>query len=320
MQTSNGPAAPLANIVRFTNQSARSFSLQDFRTHETSGIAAIQIVNISTDRDSNSIPDSWEIHHGMDATTETDPDLDGLSDWDERMLGPSSGNANSLARPVPHDSTGDGNADSEINGDYAVFLERFANYQSLSAGNGSATPTRTDAARLLMQATFGPTILTEYKNKTMPLPRSLFSHSDQTEQWQTSLPQGDVNLTDWAGRVADILDSTCNLGAKASMSISFAGNNIFQVGKDIQQFVMTNRGALTFSQLSDGNHPTATKNLALRSLMEQEYANMMEKAFAELLLWFGLEGSSNFDAVLPNLRYFYNLANERPFTDQPLNR
>ena len=127
-----------------------------------------------------------------------------------------------------------------------------------------------------------PTTLAEYKAKSTPLPRSLFSHSDQAEQWQTSLPQGDVSLTGWAGRVADILHSTCNLGAKASMSISFAGNNIFQVGKDTQQFVMTSRGALTFSQLSSGSHPTATKNLALRSLMEQEYANMMEKAFAEL--------------------------------------
>ena len=35
----------------------------------------------------------------------------------------------------------------------------------------------------------------------------------------------------------------------------------------------------------------------------------VDQLFAELLLWFGLEGSSNFDAVLPNLPYFYNLAN-----------
>ena len=127
-----------------------------------------------------------------------------------------------------------------------------------------------------------PMSMTEYKDKLKPRPNGLFSHSDQTEQWQTSLPQGDVNLTGWAGRVADVLHTTSNGGSQTSMSISLAGNNIFQVGKNTQQFVMTSRGALTFSQESGTNHPTALKNLALRSLMEQEYANMMEKAFAEL--------------------------------------
>ncbi|MDA7643438.1 hypothetical protein N8665_03975, partial [Akkermansiaceae bacterium] len=122
----------------------------------------------------------------------------------------------------------------------------------------------------------------EYKDRVKPRPRGLFSHSDQAEQWQTSLPQGDVNLTGWAGRVADILHDQSNGGSKTSMSISLAGNNIFQVGRDTQQFVMTSRGALTFSQKSGANHPTALKNLALRSMMEQRYANLMEKAFAEL--------------------------------------
>jgi len=122
----------------------------------------------------------------------------------------------------------------------------------------------------------------DYKQKLKPRPQGLFSHSDQTEQWQTSLPQGDANLTGWAGRVADILHATSNLGSQTSMSISLAGNNIFQVGRTTQQFVITKKGALTFSKESGTNHPTVLKNLALRSLMEQEYANMMEKAFAEL--------------------------------------
>ncbi|YCM44127.1 DUF1800 family protein [Verrucomicrobiaceae bacterium 227] len=101
--------------------------------------------------------------------SERDTDFDGLSDWDESILGSSSGNANSLARPVPHDSTGDGNPDTGIDGDYAVFLERFANQLSLSTGNGSAIPTRIDAARLLMQATFGPTMEEIHKVRELGL-------------------------------------------------------------------------------------------------------------------------------------------------------
>lgn len=87
-----------------------------------------------------------------------DSDSDGLSDWDESVLGSSAVNANSLARPVPHDSTGDGTPDGNIDGDLAIFLEQFANRDSLSGGTGASAPTRTDAARLLMQATFGPTM------------------------------------------------------------------------------------------------------------------------------------------------------------------
>lgn len=154
--------------------------------------------------------------------------------------------------------------------------------QTLFNGTGGDDATR----RLSFISNIGtlvqPMSKTDYDERLKPRPNGLFSHSDQTEQWQTSLPLGDINLTGWAGRAADILHDTSNGGSKTSMSISLAGNNIFQVGKDTQQFVMTRNGALTFSQQSGTNHPTALKNLALRSLMEQEYGNLMEKAFAEL--------------------------------------
>ncbi|MGJ8696262.1 MAG: DUF1501 domain-containing protein [Verrucomicrobiaceae bacterium] len=127
-----------------------------------------------------------------------------------------------------------------------------------------------------------PTDMAQYSSGSHPLPRSLFSHIDQQEQWQTSLPLGAEKLTGWAGRIADCLHTTHNQDL-TSMSLSFDGNNIFQVGQNTQQFVMTTNGALTFSQNdNDADHPSFQKNLVVRSLMEQEYSNMMEKAFAEL--------------------------------------
>jgi uncharacterized protein (DUF1501 family) len=127
-----------------------------------------------------------------------------------------------------------------------------------------------------------PTSMTEYQNESVSIPRALFSHIDQIEQWQTSIPQGQTHLSGWAGRAADVLHCTHNQDT-TSMSISFAGNNIFQVGQDTQQFVMTPGGALSFSD-SWGNPDNVgfQKNIALKSLMEAEYANLMEKAFAEL--------------------------------------
>ncbi|MEM9081488.1 MAG: DUF1501 domain-containing protein [Verrucomicrobiota bacterium] len=127
-----------------------------------------------------------------------------------------------------------------------------------------------------------PTSMTAYQNESVDIPLALFSHSDQIEQWQTSLPQGGNKLTGWAGRAADVLHCTHNLDL-ASMSISFSGNNMFQVGNDTQQFVMTPNGALTFSQQgSNTNNATVQKNLAVKSLIDQHYQNLMEKAFAEL--------------------------------------
>ncbi|MDQ8189951.1 DUF1501 domain-containing protein [Roseibacillus persicicus] len=127
-----------------------------------------------------------------------------------------------------------------------------------------------------------PTSLSDYQNENVSLPRALFSHIDQIEQWQTSLPQGASNLTGWAGRAADVLHCTHNQEL-TSMSLSFAGNNIFQVGNTTQQFVMTPGGALSFSQQgSNSYNPTVQKNIAVKSLVEQHYTNLIETAFADL--------------------------------------
>lgn len=128
-----------------------------------------------------------------------------------------------------------------------------------------------------------PTTKSDYQADNHPLPKSLFSHIDQTEQWQTSLPQGGTQLTGWAGRAADVLHSSLNTEA-TSMSVSFAGNNIFQVGQSTEQFVVTPSGALTFtgSGQNRSDHPLKIKNDAITSLMEQEYGNLVERAFAQL--------------------------------------
>ena len=127
-----------------------------------------------------------------------------------------------------------------------------------------------------------PTSMASYQSDSASLPAALFSHIDQIEQWQTSLPQGGANLTGWAGRAADVLHSTHNQD-QASMSLSFSGNNVFQVGSTTQQFVMTPQGALTFSQSGDDpGNATVQKNLAVKSLVDQHYTSLMETAFAEL--------------------------------------
>jgi uncharacterized protein (DUF1501 family) len=121
------------------------------------------------------------------------------------------------------------------------------------------------------------------QNAALPVPKALFSHSDQIEQWQTAVPQGMSQLSGWAGRAADILHSYYNTGA-TSMSISLGGNNVFQVGNSIQQFVVTPSGALSFEGNSGGSagNPLQLKNSAVRSTLSQHYTNLLTESFSQL--------------------------------------
>ncbi len=129
-----------------------------------------------------------------------------------------------------------------------------------------------------------PATKAQYLAESVPLPRALFSHSDQIDQWQTSVPQGMSQLSGWGGRAADVLHPTANTG-QTSMSISMSGNNLFGVGNSSEQFVVTPGGALTFTAPQPGQpatNPLAVKNAAQRSVIQQHYTNLMHESFAKL--------------------------------------
>ncbi|MFD2256712.1 DUF1501 domain-containing protein [Luteolibacter algae] len=132
------------------------------------------------------------------------------------------------------------------------------------------------------------------------LPKSLFSHIDQINQWQTSVPQGLSELSGWAGRMADVIHSEMNTGA-TSMSISLAGNNVFQIGKATRQFAITQNGALLPTGNSAGlNNITARKNLAVDGLLGATYRNLMQDAFADHVK-LSHESQRAFDAIYKSI-------------------
>jgi len=65
-------------------------------------------------------------------------------------------------------------------------------------------------------------------NNSSILPNALFSHSDQTGQWQSSIPTGLAN-TGWGGRIADLLQSS-NAGATFPAATSTNGSSLFLTG------------------------------------------------------------------------------------------
>jgi len=155
---------------------------------------------------------------------------------------------------------------------------------SLFNGIGGDTAKRRLAFISNVGTLIQPTTKAQYAAESVPLPRALFSHSDQIDQWQTSVPQGMTQASGWAGRTADLLHATANTGA-AAMNISFSGNNLFQVGTNTQQFVVTDSGALTLDAAQPGqatNNPLTVKNNAHRNLVEQTYSNLMQQSYAQL--------------------------------------
>ncbi len=85
------------------------------------------------------------------ATTDRDTDGDGVTDWDEAVLGSDPSRANSVRAATPI-INGSGQVTGSLAGDRAAFVQ-----QMQGGPGGGANVTRVQAARLLQQATFGPT-------------------------------------------------------------------------------------------------------------------------------------------------------------------
>ncbi len=119
-----------------------------------------------------------------------------------------------------------------------------------------------------------PTTLSQYSNRSVELPRSLFAHNFQKMEWQTSVPQGGVT-TGWMGRMADLLNSTYNTG-KVSMNMSLAGNQTMLLGDTIIPYSLTESGGVALNESGTVAQLSSTK-----SLMEQSYKNLYEQAFAD---------------------------------------
>ena len=81
-----------------------------------------------------------------------------------------------------------------------------------------------------------PTTLAEYKNKSVPLPPQLFSHSDMQSHWQTMRADYPAD-TGWGGRLADLF-RPANTG-KLPVSVSLGGGGVFMKGDAVSAYQVT---------------------------------------------------------------------------------
>lgn len=153
-----------------------------------------------------------------------------------------------------------------------------------------------------------PTSKSQYMNNNVTLPVGLFSHADQIQQWQSSIPQT-RSSKGWGGRIADILQAG-NSNQNISMNISLSGTNIFQVGNTSQEYAIKalNGGSVGINTYAG----TSTLDMALaqgaQSLLGQSYQDIYKSTYADKVVN-SQTSHLQFSAALngtPTFNYFSN--------------
>jgi uncharacterized protein (DUF1501 family) len=125
----------------------------------------------------------------------------------------------------------------------------------------------------------------DFENSQKLKPLGLYSHSDQSMQWQTSIPQS-RDAVGFGGRIADLLHAA-NTNQGLSMNISLNGKNLFQRGNEISEYAIandissTNIGYTSFpSWWSNSGYLTHLRDKAIDNMVAKTYNNALENAFS----------------------------------------
>lgn len=140
---------------------------------------------------------------------------------------------------------------------------------------------------LAVLANVGPLIrpLTkaEYESGAVPVPKQLFSHSDQSVTWQLSAAD-QATRRGWGGRLADMFHAS-NDHPTLSMNISVDGENVFQAGDTVVPYFVGVDGvsSIPFVTEDGWNAERRASFLALRDAaalhpLQREYARIMRRS------------------------------------------
>jgi uncharacterized protein (DUF1501 family) len=122
---------------------------------------------------------------------------------------------------------------------------------------------------------------TQVAQNTKRLPLGLYSHSDQIEQWQTSIPHSRSGIG-WGGRMADLLKDL-NSNQTVPMNISLDGSNVFQTGNTVAEYAITPTGAVGLSGYNAGwqqyQDLQNAMSAAVDSQLTLQYSNLLSQTF-----------------------------------------
>jgi uncharacterized protein (DUF1501 family) len=121
-----------------------------------------------------------------------------------------------------------------------------------------------------------PVTKDQWNAGTAQLPRSLFSHFDQTNAWEAVAADG-ANRG-WGGRMADLFEG---MNSNASFTcISTSGTTLFLSGQTAFQLRVSAAGALAANGLTNPLFGSAQGTAALESIISADDANLFAKEYA----------------------------------------
>jgi uncharacterized protein (DUF1501 family) len=123
-----------------------------------------------------------------------------------------------------------------------------------------------------------PTTKALYGAGSVQLPAQLFSHSDQTVQWQT--PRADAtNRLGWGGQLADIFFAS-NQNQVLSMNVSLFGENVFQAGNVVSPYFMSPFGVEEIDLISTQSQWNAQRRATFDAIQALNKEHIFERAYA----------------------------------------
>jgi uncharacterized protein (DUF1501 family) len=121
-----------------------------------------------------------------------------------------------------------------------------------------------------------PVSKSQWNSGQADLPRSLFSHFDQTNAWESIAADG-ANRG-WGGRMADLFES---MNSNASFTcISTSGTSLFLSGQTAFQLRVSAAGALQADGLANPLFGSAAGSAALQSIISADDTNLFAKEYA----------------------------------------
>jgi uncharacterized protein (DUF1501 family) len=130
-----------------------------------------------------------------------------------------------------------------------------------------------------------PTTKDQYYQEQVALPLGLYSHSDQSQQWMTGLPNARSG-TGWGGKVADIINDMNN-NPNISMNFSLSGTNVYQTGETTIEFSLDpyngSSGINGYGDVEDWNVFDRLRTKAINSLVDFEYQDMFSKTYVDVI-------------------------------------